>query len=340
MEFRPNRFFLYSRTAEGGGSVAKSDTMLEILWILNSETKTTAKYLAEKLEINIRTVYRYIDSLCASGVPIVSDAGRNGGYSLPKNFVDAPLLFSVEEQRSLLHATVFAKEAGYPFGEEINNAARKIKTYTNREQESVLNHQLSGFEVVNNAINRSGMKVLEELKDAIANEHSVEIEYRTVHEEQAQKRVVDPYGILFWYNKWYLVGFCHLRNGIRSFRIERILQLKQTQMEFKRPEAFSAKEFFLQNIVSSHETDDKKVSVVINGKADAIGDLCNHWYLGQHIKERTSNQAIFLVDESAIHTYMSYFLLSYGKAIQVIEPQSLRKQLVSVASELADFYRL
>ena len=81
--------------------MAKNENMLAILWMLNSGAKITAKHISEKLEINIRTVYRYIDALCASGVPIISDAGHNGGYSLLNNFVRAPLLFDIEEQKAL-----------------------------------------------------------------------------------------------------------------------------------------------------------------------------------------------------------------------------------------------
>lgn len=53
--------------------------------------KVTAKQISEKLEINIRTVYRHIDALSASGVPIISDTGHNGGYTLLNNFIKAPL---------------------------------------------------------------------------------------------------------------------------------------------------------------------------------------------------------------------------------------------------------
>lgn len=73
--------------------------MLAILWMLNSGVKMTAKQISEKLEINIRTVYRYIDALSASGVPIISDTGHNGGYSLLNNFIRAPLLFDIEEKK-------------------------------------------------------------------------------------------------------------------------------------------------------------------------------------------------------------------------------------------------
>jgi len=320
--------------------MAKNDNMLAILWMLNSGSKITAKQIAEKLEINIRTVYRYIDSLCASGVPIVSDAGQNGGYSLLSNFIHAPLFFDIEEQKALLHAAVFANEAGYPFSESLNNATQKLKMYSNREQESILNRHLAGFEVLNHDIAPSVKLTLEELERAVANEYSVEIEYCTSHDEQPRTRVIDPYGMLYWNNKWYTVGFCHLRNEIRSFRAERIFRIQRTQMMFKRPEAFSARKFFIQNLLPDSESKDGLASVIICGRSEALDDLCIHWFLGHHLKERTSNQAVFLLDERALHAYVPHFLLSYGKAIQVIEPQSLKKKLVSVASELMEYYQL
>jgi len=224
--------------------MAKNDNMLAILWMLNSGTKITAKQITEKLEINIRSVYRYIDSLCASGVPIISSSGLNGGYSLLNNFIQAPLYFDIEEQKALLHAAVFAKEAGYPFSEVLSRATEKLKLYSNQEQENILNRHLVGFEVINRDIAPTVKVVLEELEQSVANEHSVEIEYRSRHEEQPRPRVIDPYGIIYWNNKWYTIGLCHLRDEIRSFRVERIIQIKQTQMMFKRPETFSAKEFF------------------------------------------------------------------------------------------------
>lgn len=320
--------------------MAKNDNMLAILWMLNSGEKITARQIAEKLEINIRTVYRYIDSLCASGIPVLSDAGQNGGYSLLNNFIQAPLFFDVEEQKALLHAAVFAREAGYPFSESLSNAAWKLKMYSTREQEIALNRHLAGFEVINRNIDPSVKATLEELERAVANEYSVEIEYHSSHGEHPMPRVIDPYGILYWNNKWYTVGFCHLRNQIRSFRAERILQIKSTQMTFKRPEAFSARNFFLQNLLPDLADKEGAVSLIIGGRSEALDDLCIHWFLGHYLKERTSNQAVFLIDERALHSYIPHFLLSYGKALQVIEPQSLKRKLAAVASELMEYYKI
>lgn len=320
--------------------MAKNDNMLAILWMLNFGAKITAKQIAEKLEINIRTVYRYIDSLCASGVPIISDTGQNGGYRLMKNFIQTPLFFDIEEQKALFHAAVFANEAGYPFSESLNNATQKLRMYSNQEQENILNRHLAGFEVINRYIDQSVKLTLEKLEVAIANECSVEIEYRTGREEKPRPRVIDPYGMFYWNNKWYTVGFCHLRNEIRSFRVERIFRIQQTQRIFKRPEAFSAKKFFLHNLLPASENKEGVVSLIVSGRAEALDDLCIHWFLGHHLKKRTLNEAFFLLDESILHAYAPYFLLPYGKAVQVIEPQSLKEKLVSVASELMEYYQL
>lgn len=76
----------------------KNDNMLAILWMLNSGTKITAKQISERLEINIRSVYRYMDALCASGVPIISEPGHNGGYSLLNNFIRTPLFLTLKRK--------------------------------------------------------------------------------------------------------------------------------------------------------------------------------------------------------------------------------------------------
>jgi len=60
--------------------MARLDGMLSILWLLKSNGKMTAEKIAESLELSVRTVYRYIDLLCVSGVPIISEPGHGGGF--------------------------------------------------------------------------------------------------------------------------------------------------------------------------------------------------------------------------------------------------------------------
>lgn len=320
--------------------MAKIDNMMAILWMLNSDKKVTAKQISEKLEINIRTVYRYIDAISASGVPIISDTGHNGGYSLLNNFVKAPLFFDIEEKTALLHSSIFAKEAGYFFDEALNKATSKLKMYSNQEQEKMLDQHLVGFEVIKPIGKISIESVLKTLEYGIANKLSVEIDYRTGGEEKSKSRNINPYGIVYWNNNWYVVAFCNLRNEIRSFRVDRISNIIETPNNFNRPKEFSASEFFIKGIASEIKDGHSMIPLVIEGSINALDNLCQHWFLGYYSKERTPNQAIFLLKEEVICKYVPNILLPYGRSIQVIEPLSLKKKIVETLLELINHYQV
>ncbi|MCR8747214.1 helix-turn-helix transcriptional regulator [Romboutsia lituseburensis] len=320
--------------------MAKIDNMMSILWMLNSDKKVTAKQISEKLEINIRTVYRYIDSLSASGVPIISDTGHNGGYTLLNNFIKAPLFFDIEEQTALLHAAIFAKEKGYFLDEALDKATSKLKMHSNQKQEEVLTRHLIGFEVIKPIGKISIESVLKKLENSIANELSIEINYRTGREEKSKCRIINPYGIVHWNNNWYIVAFCQMRNEIRSFRVDRISSVTETLNTFNRPKEFSASEFFIRGIVTEIRDEDNLIPLVIEGSIDALDNLCQHWFLGYYLKERTPNKAIFKLQEEVICTYIPNILLPYRKSIQIIEPLSIRKKIVENLVELINHYQI
>lgn len=320
--------------------MAKIDNMMSILWMLNSDKKVTAKQISEKLEINIRTVYRYIDSLSASGVPIISDTGHNGGYTLLNNFIKAPLFFDIEEQTALLHAAIFAKEKGYFLDEALDKATSKLKMHSNQKQEEVLTRHLIGFEVIKPIGKISIESVLKKLENSIANELSIEINYCTGREEKTKCRIINPYGIVHWNNNWYIVAFCQMRNEIRSFRVDRISSVTETLNTFNRPKEFSASEFFIRGIVTEIRDEDNLIPLVIEGSINALDNLCQHWFLGYYLKERTPNKVIFKLQEEVICTYIPNILLPYRKSIQIIEPLSLRKKIVENLVELINHYQI
>lgn len=113
--------------------------------------------------------------------------------------------------------------------EVLNSATSKLKMFSNQGQEKALDRHLVGFEVVSRICDPAVKPILMELEQAVANECSMEIEYCTGYEGYPKHRVVDPYGILYWNNKWYVIAFCHFRNEIRSFRVDRILNIISTK---------------------------------------------------------------------------------------------------------------
>lgn len=320
--------------------MSKNDQMLAILWMLSSNKKITAKQIAEKLELNIRTVYRYMDSLSASGVPIISDSGHNGGYSIIEDFHDAPLIFDLDEKKALLYATAEAQNSGYPFSDALNRALEKLKRYSTDEQDAILTRHLTSFEVSKQQISMQLRELIEQLTAAVTDEQTVEIDYRTKTEDIHQPRKINPYGVLFWRNKWYVVGFCHLRQAIRSFRVERIRQLTTLESHFDRPKDFSAKEFFMNSLLPENERGADKISLVITGRAESLDDLCNHWLMSYYLTERTLNQAIFVMEPTVLLTYVAPIIMTYGKSIQVLSPESCKRKLFELASDLMKYYQI
>lgn len=180
---------------------------------------------------------------------------------------------------------------------------------------------------------------LKELEQAVADGFSAKILYHKSGVKQLNDRLVDPYRITYWNNKWYVIGFCHLRNDIRSFRVDRIESLTLTENKFNRPENFSARDFFIKNLLPTIEDKEEIISLVIHGDQSVLDDICQHWFLGHYLQERTSNQAVFLLEKDMLLTYVPYLLLPYNKSIKVIEPISLKKRLIEVLTELIKFYQ-
>lgn len=319
--------------------MSKIDNMLAILWMLRSGEKITAKQISERLEMNIRTVYRYMDTISMSGVPIISEPGHNGGYTLLNNFIEAPLFFDVEEQTSLFHAAIFAEEAGYYGGEALNRAVSKLSNYSNVEQEAKINHHLASLEVIGRVSPIHTELFLKELEQALASKLSVKLLYRKNGAEQFSERLLDPYTIIYWNNKWYVIGFCHLRSDVRSFRVDRIESIDLTEHKFNRPEDFSARDFFSNKLLPNMEKG-SVVSLILSGHESVLDDISQHWFLGHYLHERTSNQVIFCLEKDIVHTYVPYLLLPYNMSIKVIEPTSLKKRIIEVLSELIKFHEV
>ena len=317
--------------------MAKIDNMMSILWMLSEDKKVTAKQIAERLEINIRTVYRHIDTLSASGIPIISDSGHNGGYTLLNSFIKAPLFFNAEEQTALMQSAYFAKESGYFLSEALEEATSKLKNHSNQEKEQIIEENLTWFEVIKSTGTMTTELLLKKLKSSITNKISVEIEYRKNHDEHSKSRVIDPYGIVFWKNNWYTVGFCHRRNEIRSFRVDRICDFRETTNTFEKPKDFSASKFLMNGLLEGNKKN--YISLIIEGNSSALDSLCQHWYLGNTARDTTSNRVTFLMEKEIIYKYIPNILIPYGKSIRILEPEDLKEKIVEVLYDLISYHK-
>lgn len=319
--------------------MTKADNMLSILWMLRSGKRKTAKQLAEALDIHVRTVYRCIDSLCASGVPIVADSGPNGGYAVLSRFADSPLVFDPEEQKGLIHASIFAKEAGYPHSEALDRATDKLKRYANDEQLDALERHGLGLSVIEPPLDGAYQSYLQALEEAAGKGRTMEMDYDKGRGETSPPRSFDPYGIVYWKGNWYAVGLCGYREDVRSFRVDRIRGLRETDRRFERPASFSAKDYLLGQLLRDSKDQAEWETVRIHSQEQVLNELCRHWLFGHALTERQPETATFRLERSTLSTYVPYFLMPYGTALR-IESALLVSRMRGACARLLSHYEV
>ncbi|MCL5014206.1 MAG: YafY family transcriptional regulator [Firmicutes bacterium] len=309
--------------------MAKSDNMLSLLWLLYARERMTAAQLAEELEISIRTVYRYIDSLCASGVPIISDSGHDGGYRLAPGFRGTPLFFDPGEVSALFHATKFAQNSGYPYTDVLDQALRKLQRTLAPGQMAHLEKHVMGFEVVPYLRGGSVEPWLGILEESVAQSRTVNMLYQKLNAEEPEWRQVEPYGLAFSAGVWYLAAFCRSRRALRTFRVDRIQNLNPTDAVFTRPADFSVQDYFSDKQMRERIEREPHSPVRVEGTPWAIASLCDHWFLRLCVLEQERTRVILRIptvrlDEAAL------YLISYGDSIQIIEPNLLRQRMATL----------
>lgn len=318
--------------------MSKADNMLSILWMLRSGRKMTAQQIADELEIHIRTVYRCIDSLCASGAPIIADSGPNGGFQILGPFAESPLLFDAEEQKALVHASIFAKETGYPFTEALQRAIDKLKRYTNEKQLHQIERHSSGLSVLQPPIHEEQRSLLQTLENASARGETLKMIYSKGREGDTVIRDFDPYSIIHWKGQWYAAGFCRLRQEIRNFRVDRIIGLEMTDQHFERPADFSAKDALIGSLLPDPGNLESLVTVIIQGHEHVLNEISQHWLFGHTLVKRLHGEAHFKIGLSSLTSYAPYFLLPYGKSLNILEPASLVLKLSEITTGMANHY--
>ena len=209
----------------------KAERLFQIVTLLrNRRLAITAMALGEMLEVSERTIYRDIQALIQSGVPIEGEAGI--GYQLHQGFHLPPLMFNTEELLALVLGAnmvqawtdpALAKSATSAIEKIVAVMPDKLKKST-QAQESLV--------VPNFFINRSDGEIRKVLREAINARQLVSITYADESKKQTQRNV-EPLGLVFWGNKWTLICFCRLRQEYRVFRVDRILDLKLVDENFE-----------------------------------------------------------------------------------------------------------
>lgn len=188
----------------------------------------TAAQLAEQLEVSERTIYRDIQDLSTSGVPVVGEAGV--GYQLKKGFDLPPLMFTVDEIEALVLGARVVERWG---DDALRQAARSVLDKAHAvsppaAKERLAKTPLFAISFQDNARERDR---LGELRAATTAQLKVQLAYAD-REGEPSERIVRPLALYFWGRTWTLGAWCELRGDFRNFRLDRIVDLGITEDRF------------------------------------------------------------------------------------------------------------
>ncbi|MBS1950998.1 MAG: YafY family transcriptional regulator [Bacteroidetes bacterium] len=213
-----------------------------ILTQLQTKRLLTAKSLADKFNVSIRTIYRDIRALEQAGVPVLTEEGK--GYSLMEDYRLPPVMLTESEANALITAEqLVLKNKDTSFIKEYTEAITKIKSvlrYNTKDNVNLLSDRIAisqnnGSDITSNHLSN--------LQLALTNFNLAKIGYQKADTDEITNRTVEPFALLSTQGNWLLLAWCRLRKEFRLFRLDRIKNI-QIQTEKFEPHKMTLKQYF------------------------------------------------------------------------------------------------
>jgi predicted DNA-binding transcriptional regulator YafY len=215
--------------------------VLAALELLQTHGRMTGAELARRLGVDRRTVRRYVVRLEELGIPVAAERGRDGAYMLVAGYKLPPMMFTDGEALAVSVGLVAARGLGLA---EAAASVASAQAKLERVMPAGLTKRLRAIdETVSLELSRphapEDNTALQTLAAAARSQVRVRMRYGPAKGEETE-RDFDPWGLAYRGGCWYAVGMCHLRHGLRSFRLDRVLSVRALEVGFGRPEGFDA----------------------------------------------------------------------------------------------------
>jgi predicted DNA-binding transcriptional regulator YafY len=303
--------------------------VLTVLELLQSRPCISGTELATRLEVDARTIRRYMLKLQDIGIPVEATAGRYGGYRLRGGFKLPPLMFSNEEVLALMLGLSMARAANI---ESMTPSIEGISAKIERVLPEALRQQVQAFQethTISSRVTEPRVKknVIDTMSLAMNRGQQVWIHYRKEQGEE-NERVIDPYGIVYYNECWYVPAYCHLSMDMRIFRLDRVLECRIEDATFTRPSDFHALQHVIRSIRDIPDT--WNVEVILHTTMEQAQSKVPETLAALEQQE----QGVRLYAMIADLDWMAHFLVGLNLPFSVLQPFELRSALQRVAEEI------
>jgi predicted DNA-binding transcriptional regulator YafY len=298
----------------------KLDRLIGILTVLLQNDRVTAPKLAEKFEVNRRTIGRDIDALCMAGIPIITHQGVGGGISIAEGFkLDKSVLTSNEL------SDIIAALKGIGSVSKQSNIERTLdKLHANANAVISLREPV----IIDLASYYKGTltEKIELIKRAVFEARLVEFDY--YYEKGESHRRIEPYFVIFQWTSWYVFGFCHERQDWRMFKLLRLWDLKLCGETYTPREIPPEKRDFQMKY-------DGSINVVALFDPTVKYRLIETYGLDCFTE---TDEGLRFALEFSNRDYLVNWMLGFGGMVKVIEPPEVIEDIKAAARNILSNY--
>lgn len=308
--------------------------VLAVLELLQTHGRLSGAEMSARLAVDARTLRRYIVTLEGIGIPIVTERGRHGGYSLMAGFKLPPMMFNNDEALALSVGLLAARGLG------LSDAAPAVASAQAKLERIMPAHLQRRVRAVDEtirldmarAVTPADNGALVVLSSAALAQQRVFMQYHAPDGKDSQ-RDFDPYGLAFRGGCWYVLGMCHLRGAMRSFRIDRIVKVEARPASFQRPSGFDALAMLRTSLASMP----RQYPVEVLLHAD-LKTASSHFFDALGVFEQTADGVILRTQTDHVDWFAGH-LASMPFDFEIRSPDALRDSVERLGQRLMKLAR-
>ncbi len=294
----------------------KNDRLFQILYLLLERGTMTAPELSRALEVSVRTIYRDIDALSLSGVPVYATQGKNGGVSLLPNYSFDKALLSDEEQNQILYAIQSLRAVDQP----VDALLGKLGGLFQKQNTNWIEVDFSRW-----GMGSTDSVKFERLKTALTGRRVLEIVYCSTSGETT-RRVILPVKLIFKDKSWYLHAYCRMQEDYRLFKVNRIVEMMVLDERFgELPDEIPPLEQTLYSMPAMQSMRLLFSSAVAFRVYDEFE---------RSMIESQPDGSLLVAVQMPHDSWVTGYLHSFGTELTILEPESLRAQLAAHAKAI------
>jgi predicted DNA-binding transcriptional regulator YafY len=308
--------------------------LITLILILQRQPEQKASDLASRLGVSVRTVHRYFGMLDEMGVPVYAERGRHGGFSLVRGYKLPPLVFTPEEAVAIaLGSSLMSEMWGQLYHEAAEGALVKLENVLPDEQRQEI--AWARRSLVALGMNRADIEMLapllKKLRRAVRENCRVRMVYHSSN-PQSDQRELDPYALIHRAGWWYVVGYCHMRQALRNFRVDRIAELDLTEHTFPAPAGFDIRAYMAQEWQNTAQI---KVQMRFSARWAHLAKVGRGYW--EVIEEQPDGTVDVTFTAADVFSAASN-ALAYGPSVKVLEPPEVCQLVQEWARATAQLY--